>query len=332
MLRGLILLAMAGPVAFVALPFVMASRALDEHGIALRGRVYHKSETVRLRYSGWDCLREVTVEYPLPETGGVSFFGVPLDAQEYDAFRVNQPVEVRYLLRRDVPDLPLAGFLWELRALPLVRLAGSHGHSRMKAFATPRAMQAAKFLAVLAVLVILWRITRSSFIGWAAAIGIAAGLVWLFVVDFPRPTPPPAVAVRRGTGQVKSIGRIDTLFSTSRRRGLTADQPIDVVAVEFVPEGRTEPVVAVDLIDRGSLPGLRERSTAPIRYEAASPRTAYLEGATRTFPARNLRGAVVQCGLSLALLLGALAVAQWIGRAWKRLIARRLQSLPGDRQ
>ena len=127
----------------------------------------------------------------------------------------------------------------------------------------------------------------------------------------------------RATGHVKSIGHIDKLFSGRRSRGVIADQPIDVVGVEFVPDGMTEPVVAVDLIDRGSVPGLKEGSTASIRYESDSPRTAYLEGATRTFPNRNIRGAMVQGGLSLACCLACLAIAQFIGSAFKRLIARK---------
>src|SRR5204863_5732725 len=83
-----------------------------------------------------------------------------------------------------------------------------------------------------------------------------------------RPTPAPSLDVRRAAGHVKSIGRIDKLFSGSRSRGVLADQPVDVVGVEFVPEGSTEPVVAVDLIDRGSVQGLTEHSAVTLRYEA----------------------------------------------------------------
>src|SRR5439155_8341649 len=134
-----------------------------------------------------------------------------------------------------------------------------------------------------AVLLLLWRITRSRLLGWTAAIGFLAVLGFLFVNDFPRPTPPPSANVKPAGGRVKSIGHIDKLFSGRRTRGVVADQPIDVIGVEFTPEGRTEPVIAVDLIDRGSAPNLKEGSTVPIRYEAQSPRTAYLDNATRTF-------------------------------------------------
>jgi hypothetical protein len=75
----------------------------------------------------------------------------------------------------------------------------------------------------------------------------------------------------------------------------------------------------VDLIDRGSVSGLKEQATVAIQYEARFPRTAYIDGARRTFPERNLSGAVLQGVLSLAVLLGFLALVYGIGRAFKRL-------------
>jgi hypothetical protein len=317
----LVLLAAAGTV--LVSPFVAASRALDEHGVTLRGRVYHKSETVRVIHSGWEIGREITIEYVLPETEGVSFFGVLPNAEQYDAMHTGQPVEVRYLLRRDLPKLPLSDILWQLHALPTVRLAAVDGNSRWHSFWTPAAVRFGRFAALLAVLLILWRITRSSVLGSAAVIAFVAALGVLFYQDFPRPTPAPARAVKRTTASVKSIGHIDKLFSGRRTRGVVADQPIDVVGIEFIPDGRKEPVVAVDLIDRGSVPGLKEGSTAAIQYESDSPRTAYVQGATRMFPSRNLRGAIVQGGLSLGLLLGVFAVWQLIAGMFKRLLARR---------
>src|SRR4051794_27224711 len=114
MVRILILLLLAAAGVVLVSPFVMSSRALDEHGKTLPGRVYHKSETVRVKSSGWEVAREITIEYPLPETGDVSFFDVPLDAQHFDAMHTHQPVEVRYLLRRDVPKAPLSDIFWQM--------------------------------------------------------------------------------------------------------------------------------------------------------------------------------------------------------------------------
>jgi hypothetical protein len=104
---------------------------------------------------------------------------------------------------------------------------------------------------------------------------------------------------------------------------MDAAQPIEVVGIEFVPEGRAESVLAVDLIDSGSIAGLKVNAPVDVEYEGASPRTAYLRWATRTFLSRNLRGIVVDGALYLGVLVGCLMGAHFVGRAWTRMLARR---------
>jgi len=191
MVRGLILLALVSMVTFLARPFVMTSRALDEHGITIPGSVYHKSEWVKVLLQG-----------------------------------------------------------------------------------------------------------------------------------FPGRTDAPAREVRQASGRVTSVGRIDKLFSGSRSRGMLADQPIEVVGVEFVPEGRTEPVVAVDAIDRGSIAALREKAVVTLHYEANSPRTAYIDGASRQFPERNIEGVVKGSVLYVVVFAALLGAVHWLGRGYKRLVSR----------
>ena len=96
---------------------------------------------------------------------------------------------------------------------------------------------------------------------------VIAGIPALFFYDFPRPTPPPTVEVRHASGKVKSLDRIDKLFAGSRSRGMFASQPVEVVGIEFVPEGRTESVLAVDLIDSGSIAGLKVNAPVDVEYE-----------------------------------------------------------------
>ena len=116
-MRGLILLLLAGALTFLAMPFVMTSRALDEHGITIPGRVHHKSETIRVLYSSWERSCDATIEYTVPESRSTSFFTVYPGTQQYDALHTHQAVEVRYLPRRDLPKLPLTKILWEMHAL-----------------------------------------------------------------------------------------------------------------------------------------------------------------------------------------------------------------------
>jgi hypothetical protein len=320
MVRGLLLVLIGSGICFLAMPFVMTSRALDERGITLPGRVYHKSEYVRVTDSGWERLRDATIEYTVPESQGVSFFDVYPDEQQYDAMHVPQGVEIRYLLHRDVPNVPLTEFLWQIHALPTVRLIGKQNTSKFNSMLTPGVVLALQVAAALAALFVLWLITRWRPLAWATGIGVAMGLGFMLWQEFPRPTTAPSAEVRRASARVKSLHRIDKLFAARRTRGIPTAQPIDVVGVEFVPDGKTEPVVAVDLIDRGSVPGLKEQSTVAIRYESGVPRTAYIDGATRTFPERNFSGAVLQGVLSLAVLVGFLVLVLAIGKVFKRLV------------
>ncbi len=55
------------------------------------------------------------------------------------------------------------------------------------------------------------------------------------------------------------------------------------VDLSFVPEGRTEPVIAVDEIDLSSVPGLAANTTATVIYPISNPRIALISGATRHF-------------------------------------------------
>jgi hypothetical protein len=319
MVRILILGLMGIAVCFLSMPFVMTSQALDEHGITIPARIYHKSEYIKVTYSGWERLRDATIEYTVPESGGVSFFDIYPNEQQYDSIHVQQAVEVRYLLHRDVPNVPMAGFLWEVHALPVVRLTGTQNTSKFKSLLTPGVALAGEVLGALAALFIVWRITRWRLFAWATGTGVALGVGLLVWQEFPRRTQAPSMGVRRGSAYVKSLHRINKILDGRRTRGIEADQPVDVVGLEFVPEGRTEAVVAVDLIDRGSVPGLKEQAKVAIQYEAGYPRRAYIDGARRTFPEKNFSGALLQGVLSLAVLIGAIALAQGMGKAFKRL-------------
>jgi hypothetical protein len=66
MMRGLILLLPAGALTFLAMPIVMTSRALDEQGITILGRVHHKSEAIRVLYSSWERSCDAPIEYTVP--------------------------------------------------------------------------------------------------------------------------------------------------------------------------------------------------------------------------------------------------------------------------
>jgi hypothetical protein len=321
-LRGLILLLFICGIGVVAAPFVVSSLYLDQRGIAISGRVYSKAETVRVHNSSWSRSPEVTVEYWPPDTGGVSFFGVTLDPERYDTLHVGQKAALRYLLRKDVPDLPLSRILREMHALPMVRLADQRAFANLSAPFQGAGKRVWQWAAGVVLLLVIWRVAGWPKFGWAVGVCCALALAAVLIQEFPRPTPRPVSGVRNATGHIQSIETIGRLFEGSRSRGLDTLQPVEVAAIEFVPEGRADAVVAVDLIDAGSIAGLKKGATVAIEYEAASPRTAYLQGATRNFARRNVNGVILQAGLYVGVLLAVWAVAQWIGGAFRRLVQR----------
>lgn len=322
MLRTLLLLLLAAAALLVALPFVVSWFYISGHGVAVPGRVYFKHEDMTLHRSSWTRASVVTIEYFPPDTGVASFLGLQLPPAEYDTFHVGQPVSLRYLRRQDLPALPLTQILRDLRFLPEARLAGEPALAPWKARLDGPIAWIASVVAGVVTLLGVWRVFRLPGFGWAVAAAVVCVVAVSLVSDFPTPPPAPKVDVRRATGKVAGIGRIDRLFEGNRTRGLETSQPIDVVGVEFVPAGRADPVLAVDLIDAGSVPGLAKDAAVSIAYEAAAPRTAYIQGAARTFPTRNLAGTFEQAALYLLVVGVLLTVAHYLGRGYKRLARR----------
>ena len=311
-MRILILLVLGGLIAFLAWPFVMALQALDERGIALAGKISYKSEYVRTRYGTIEVVRDTTVEYSIPETGGVSYFKVYPTVERFDAWKPGEAVKLRYLREADVPDVPLAKTWRYIRMLPMIRLEDRTGTERTAGTATPGNRLLLQICGGLAVLLLLFLMTNWKPFAWALGLGFLVGAAGLTIKDYPQATAMPALNVRPGMARVKNVDRILRLFAGSRKRGMDAVQPIRVISLEFVPEGRTEPVMAVDLIDEGSAAGLQEKGVFAIQYEAANPRTAWLVGATRTFPEKNFRGAVVQALLLVGVFVAFFGFAYWI--------------------
>ncbi len=322
MLRSLLILLFVGVTALVALPFLMSSLYIDQRGVAISGHVYSKREDAIIQYSTWYRSCEVTFEYWAPEESGVSFLKVELPPDQYDSFSKGQQVQLHYLRRQDVPSLPLVQSLRAMGLLPKARLARQHAFAGFILAAGRIGLPVLGALAGSLLLLILWRLSRLPGFQWAVVTCVLGVLALVLISEFPLPTPRPSTAVRLASARVKSADRIERLFSGSRTRGEIAAEPVNVVGAEFVPEGRSEPVLAVDLIDQSSLI-LKQGDNVALEYELAAPRTAHLQRATRNFPRRNLGGIAITLSIYGALLLVFLFGTHYLGRAWKRLLASR---------
>jgi hypothetical protein len=323
LLRGLIWLVLILGAGLVTAPFLLSSLATDERGVTIPGHVFAKSETISTHYSTWTRTAEITFRYEPPDGAGDQFYKATPALAVYDALRIGDTVKLHYLRRADVPAVPGAAVLHELHALPMVRLADQRTFSNLQRSVSGKAGSMIGLAAGMIVGLVILKKTGSPAFKWAFGVAVAAGLLLLFFYDFPKPTPTPINGLRRSQARVKSIDHINKIFAGTHSRGMFAEQPADVVALEFVPAGRAEPVVAVDLIDSGSVAGLKETAPLAITYEAGDPRIAHIDSGKRTFVSKNLAGMVVEGLLSLGVLIACVAGANWMGSAFNRLVASR---------
>lgn len=315
-MRVLTRVLMIAALLLIAAPFFLSWRYIDERGVEISGRVTSKREFVVVRHSDWERKCEVMVSYkPLDELAG-AYVVSDIDPEHFDRLRQDGPATVRYLRSKDIPAVPFAQQLRSMGLLPKAKVAGQVG-------IRPAAWRWAGWIAAGIALLAVWRFLRFPAFPVAVVAGVAGLAAAILYTTFPRPVPEPRTAVRTASGRVASVRRIGFLFSGSRSRGMEAAQPIQVVGVPFVPAGAVEPVLAVDLIDEDSIPGLKEGGTATVVYEQAAPRIARIAGGTRTFAERNANGAMMTAGLGAAAFIGVLLVLSLIGRAFKG-IARRL--------
>ncbi len=302
-------------------PFLISSLLVDQRGILIPGHVVSKDEYITVDYSSWTRHLEAGVQYEPPDDDSATFLKARVGEEHFDALRKGDVVQLRYLPRKDLPNWPGFKTMREMRVLPSVRLASERTGTGLAADINQHGHALAAVLAI-AVVLLRWRWLRLTLLLWAVVACVLVGLAFSYVETFPRPTRAPHEGLRTAAGTVKSIEHWKELFRSAQDRSAIrwiADQPIAVAGIEFVPEGRTAPVVAVDLIDDGSLPGLVEHSAVNVDYESASPRVAYIQGATRRFAERNLKGLAWQLIDMLIVTVVLLSIVKFFGWTYRKL-------------
>jgi hypothetical protein len=100
--------------------------------------------------------------------------------------------------------------------------------------------------------------------------------------------------------------------------------PLELVELQFVPEGRTDPVVAVDRITAGSVPNLKEDDSVPITYQRDRPRIARMAGGKRDYGWANAGTLAMPwvlgflfCSAVMAILIAVIYVYAKIAQAIK---------------
>ena len=317
MVRALILLLLVGGFVLLMAPFAISSLWIDQRGIEIPGRVFSKDERVVVRDSSWSRSAEVTVEYDPPHESMVAFLTATVSPERFDELKKGELVKLRFLRREDLPQIPGAKLLRSMHALPTARLAEQRSWSALQLAYQARTTFLAEVVIAIAVLLLLWKLLHLPLLGWMAAASVFCGTAAVMLHSFPVPVPAPQMDIRRALGTVKSVELVEYLFGNDHE-SFEAKQPVQIVGVQFVPEGRAQAVLAVDLIDADSVRGLREHSAVAVEYERGAPRIAHILGASRSFVQTNLSGAAIEIVVALGVLAALLAGWLLINRGYRK--------------
>ncbi len=296
---GSCLSALLGAIVFALLLVAVLGPALyvEVGNLVAPGVVVGKREEITVRRSTWTRRLVLEVRYQ-PGDAAPEQTGITVDAERYDRTPIGTPVQVRYL--------PLAQ-VRQLGDIAAARLADQPPLGPLRARLAP-ARYLLIGLAVWLVLLALWSRWRRWWLTLPLVVVFLGGAIYA-ASNWPPPAPPGPQLAASATVQETHV--VERLVGR-RGRGLGSPdlaQPYAIVELSFVPAGRADPVVAVDLIDVGSVARLEPGSTLPIHYSAADPRWAQIDGAARTYAWKNLRDFGV-----IALLIVVLGLAAWLGR------------------
>jgi hypothetical protein len=260
---------------------------------AAPGEVIDKREEITVRRATWSRRLFLDVRYQPADTGVPEQTAISVDPELYDRMRVGAQTTVHYLPR---PDLRWLG------ALAGARLEGQPPFGQLRAM-VGRGVAWIVGIGVWLVVLLIWSRWRRWWLALALLLAMAGAAVYA-VSDWPLPAPPGPQLQADAT--VRDTHLIDRVIWRSRARRNSLDnraaQPYVVVELSFTPQGAADPVVAVDLVDEGSVQGLEQGATLPIRYSATDPRWAQIEGAQRTYAITAL--------IILALIVGVWAFSR----------------------
>jgi hypothetical protein len=294
-------------------PFLLTAWLREHRGLNITGKVTRKQETVWHSTFENDVMRTVmiTVSYFPPGRSWPAEKSIHLPLKRYDELNRGDVVRMRYLLEQDLPPYPLLHSLYRSGFLPIASADGRSVFTGGLDLIPELPLRLVCGVAALLVVLWLWKKSRIPGSGLAMVFCFLLAIAALSFSEIPRPMSALQGAVLTAKASVQNEWTIDQIFASRKSNSspVPLDQPVQYVALEFVPEGRREPVVAVDNIDARSIPDLKVGQLLEIQYERADPRSARLVAGTRTFWNRNLRGLAIWG--AAWLVLGAAAIVIW---------------------
>ncbi|MEO7650705.1 MAG: hypothetical protein ABIZ80_09570 [Bryobacteraceae bacterium] len=255
---------------------LVPSIAVEYSGAELPGEILKKTEDLSIDSDGsWNQRYVLTVRFRYPgstysDMWWIAGKSIEVDSALFDSLPLGSHVRIRTLATPFAPArLAQQGRFGKLR--PLLE------------------SQIVRFLITLVLGVVLgmmgWR-RRESFplILWMACL-YAAG--WAVYWISPLSDRVPKGSVVSAEARVLKIVKVDRVAESDGDGGFSAIQNYLVVAFEFTPGGRAEPVKAFDRIDEASVAGLVDQGKIAIVYEPGRPRWAQIQGGRRTYWWKN---------------------------------------------
>jgi hypothetical protein len=259
-----LILACAGPIIGGAL-------YLQRYGIVTEGQVVDKEESINstARNNNWTRRLRITVSYVPHDQTYPNEAVIGVDRPTFDGLTVGSTVAVRYQPKPWMRYQPLSGVL----------LAEQTPWSLFSSFTYNQWLPVVLGLVTLLLFFLLFK-AQSLFPRLVVATFLVLSITASIVVSVR-----PAALFDQGphatvAAQVLSVERITMEPGSTRTRPEELLQAIDRVQLEFVPEGMSDQVLAVDDIDAGSIDGIAEGDQVNVTYPVANPRTAQIVGAT----------------------------------------------------
>jgi hypothetical protein len=250
---------------------------VEMSGRSASGTVIAKRETIAPLSEIWSRRLLVDVRYLATDVEEEETITIGVHAATYDQMRVGDEVQLRYM-----PNATL-------RQIGNIASARLESQPPMGSFMALLGDRLASLLIAIGIWVALLLIWVKSHIGVLVpvlAFSMIGGVIYIGS-GWPAPAPPGEMLA--GNATVRDLKRIERVWGGRRTSAEDAVQPFMVVELEFVPTGRVDPVVAVDMVDDSSVRALERGVDVPIHYSAADPRWAQLDNAARTYYWKNLR-------------------------------------------
>jgi hypothetical protein len=276
---------------------------IDSHGSSAPGVVTDKYETVWVSHGDWFRHFQIVAAYNVPGFPLQRHAACYVDENAYDSLHRGNTILVHYF-----PNLLNQPFI------PATHLPPCSTWSSLNV--NPPAVRRVIAVVILLLLILfVWRVMRIRMAGWL----LLPWFAWFFgsfVLPHTEPEPEHPVLAK---ATVDSFVTVRTIGGMNDRHAIALNHPYQIVRLKLIAPGKDTPVIAIDKIDEGSVPNLREGETVDVAYDADNLRIARMQQGTRLFP-RQARNLVIIICVVFLILLAILAAVRAVLRAarWSR--------------